>query len=73
MVTEIENKRLETMKRKRLDRLCEKWEKKMSGILLSSDKYLKMKNMNKINLAKNCPVSQHTCPKCIRNERKRSP
>ena len=50
----------------------------MSGIILSSNKYLTMNNMNKINLAKNFPMSQHTCPRynkkfihenSLRNER----
>ena len=36
----------------------------MSGILLSSDYYLMSKDMNKLNLAKNYPMSQHICPWC---------
>ena len=62
MVSEIENKRLETMRKKRADRLREKWKTKINGIMMSSDKYLTKKNMNKQNLAKNCPMSPYTCP-----------
>ena len=68
-ITEIENKLWEKKKKKKADRLHEKWEKKKDGILLSSEKYLLRKNMSKLNLAKGCPMSQHTCPHCSKKFR----
>ena len=64
MVERIENKRIESIRKEKSDKIREKLKQQIKNVLLSTEEDTSNKDTNRQSLPKNCQLYRFVCPKC---------
>ena len=71
MIERIENKRIESIRKEKNDRIREKLKQQIKNVLLSTEEDMTNENTDRQSLPKNCQLYRFVCPKYCKKFRQK--